>query len=76
MDARKYSEQAMYTNPKFKDMVDKGAKVWEACTVLSIREMAPMFYWFLAGGSYYMQCLKGTKLLKISAQCVIRSGFF
>jgi len=57
MEARKYSEQAMYTNPEFKNLVDRGAKVWEACTVLSNREMAPMFYWYLAGGSYYMQCL-------------------
>ena len=62
----KCNEQAMYTNPEFKDLVDKGAKVSEACRVLSEREMAPMFYWYGAGGSYWVECLNwASKLISL-----------
>ena len=47
----------MYTNPQFKDLVDGGAKVSVACRVLTKREMAPMFYGWAAGGSYWAECL-------------------
>ncbi len=53
----KYNEQAMYTNPEFKDQVDKGADLWDACKVLTKREMAPMFYWYVSHGLYWAECL-------------------
>ncbi|MBN1365665.1 MAG: hypothetical protein JW976_12720 [Syntrophaceae bacterium] len=53
----KYSEQIMYLNPDFKSLVDKGEGVWEACRVLSVKEMEAMSYWYLAGGAYWKGCL-------------------
>ena len=60
----KYNEQAMYPNPQFKDLVDGGAKVSVACRVLTKREMAPMFYGWAAGGSYWAECLNWASNLK------------
>ena len=62
----KYNEQAMYTNLEFKNLVDEGAKVSEACRVLSERELPPMFYWWAAGGSYWAECLNwASKLISL-----------
>lgn len=44
------SERAMYTNPEFKKLADKGENVWQACSVLTEREMNAMFHWYLASG--------------------------
>lgn len=57
MDSIKYCEQAMYTNPQFRSLVDGGEKVWNACRVLSEREMMPMYYWFSAVATYWKDCL-------------------
>jgi len=63
LDAVKYNEQAMYTNPEFKDLVDKGASVWDAYKVLTTREVPPMFYWWAAGAGYWKECLNRTSRL-------------
>jgi tetratricopeptide (TPR) repeat protein len=52
----KYSEQFMYSNPGFKLLADKGERTWEACRVLSTREMEAMGYWYLAVGAYWKEC--------------------
>jgi hypothetical protein len=44
------SELAMYTNPEFKKLADKGENVWQACSVLTEREMNAMYHWYLASG--------------------------
>ena len=46
--ARRYNEWAMYTNAEFKARMDEGDKPWEACEVLTQREVPPMFYWVTA----------------------------
>lgn len=53
----RYCERAMYTNPKFKELVDKGTPVWEAVNVLSEREFFPIFYLYCANGNYWNECL-------------------
>jgi len=57
MNAIKFCEQAMYTNPEFKSLVDKGEIVWNACSVLSKNEMAAMWYWYTGVGTYWKECL-------------------
>jgi tetratricopeptide (TPR) repeat protein len=57
--AIKYNEQLMYTNPDFKELVDKGEDVWEACRVLSKDEMGAMLGWFSASGIYWKECFSG-----------------
>jgi len=46
--ARRYNEWAMYTNPAFQERVESGEKPWEACVVLTQREVPAMFYWVTA----------------------------
>ena len=52
-----YCERAMYTNPKFKELVDKGTPVWEAVNALSEREFFPIFYLYCATGNYWNECM-------------------
>lgn len=52
-----YAEQAMYTNPKFKTLIDQGETTWEACRVLTEREMDAMAFWVTAVFYYYKECL-------------------
>lgn len=40
-----YSELAMYTNPSFKESIQRGEPTWEACQVLGFREMEAMLFW-------------------------------
>ncbi len=54
--AIKYSEQVLYSNPDFRQLVDGGEKVWEACRALSKREMDAMWWWYLAAGAYWKEC--------------------
>ena len=62
----KYSEQFMYSNPEFKLLADKGDGVWEACRVLSVREMEAMSYWYMSVGLYWKECQGvGGKLINI-----------
>jgi hypothetical protein len=46
--ARRYNEWAMYTNAAFRSRMDSGEKPWEACDVLTRREVPAMFYWVTA----------------------------
>lgn len=46
--AMKYSELAMYTNPRFKERVDAGIPPWEAADTLGAREAEAMFFWVTA----------------------------
>ncbi len=57
LDAIKYCEQAMDTHPEFKELRANGKRVGEACAVLSKREIAPLYYWYAATGSYWKECL-------------------
>ena len=43
-----YAEGAMFTNPSFKQSIQQGKPTWEACRVLSVREMDTMFFWINA----------------------------
>jgi tetratricopeptide (TPR) repeat protein len=54
-----YCEQAMKTNPEFKALVGDGGseKVGDSCSVLSKREIAPLYYWYAGMGSYWKECL-------------------
>jgi hypothetical protein len=40
-----YAEGAMFTNPSFRQSIQRGETTWEACRVLSIREMEAMLFW-------------------------------
>ena len=40
-----YAEGAMFTNPAFRQSIQQGKPTWEACRVLSVREMDAMFHW-------------------------------
>jgi len=51
--AIKCSERAMYTNPEFKKLADQGKPVWEAVNVLTAKEMAPMYWWYMSAGQYW-----------------------
>jgi len=53
LKAIKYAEQAMYTNPEFKVLADQGKPVWEAVKVLTVKEMAPMYWWYMSAGQYW-----------------------
>ncbi len=46
--ARRYNEWAMYTNAEFRTRMNLGEKPWDACDVLSQREVPAMFYWVTA----------------------------
>jgi hypothetical protein len=45
-----YAEGAMFTNPAFRQSIQQGKPTWEACRVLSVREMDAVFLW--PGGSF------------------------
>jgi len=40
-----YAEGAMFTNPSFRQNIQRGETTWEACRVLSVREMEAMLFW-------------------------------
>jgi tetratricopeptide (TPR) repeat protein len=56
LKAAQYKERAMYANPEFKALVDKGEPVWEACRVLKKDEMYAMYHWYLAIGDCWTDC--------------------
>jgi len=61
-----YCERAMYGNPEFKSQADMGEKVWDACRVLSKKEIEAMYYWYAGVGFYWTECLSGPgRLLNI-----------
>jgi tetratricopeptide (TPR) repeat protein len=62
----KYCEQVMYLNPAFRDLVDKGEPVWEACRALSVNELDALFCYYSAAGTCWKDCLNGfEKLINI-----------
>lgn len=56
LKAIRYCERAMYTNPEFKKLADKGKPVWECADALTAREMDAMFYWYVGVGQYWTEC--------------------
>ena len=59
-----YCERAMYTNPEFKKLADQGKPAWECASSLTSKEIEAMFYWYVAAGQYWTQCLNSfSKLL-------------
>ncbi len=50
-------ERGMYTNGDFKKIVDGGTPLWEACSVLTNREIEAMNYWYSGVGWYYTDCM-------------------
>jgi tetratricopeptide (TPR) repeat protein len=57
LKAIKSCERAMYTNADFRARVDAGESVWEACGALSKKEMAAIYFWYLAVGNTWNDCL-------------------
>ena len=55
--AVQFSERAMYTNPEFKALADKGEPVWEACRVLGTNDLAAMMNWYHNLGNYWSECM-------------------
>jgi hypothetical protein len=53
--AMRMSEGAMYTNPDFRQRVDRGQTPWEACDVLTPHEIDAMFYWVTAVLYYFKE---------------------
>ena len=53
----KYNERAMYGDPDFKALVDKGEGVWEACRVLKKDNMKAIYFWYMAVGNWWAECL-------------------
>lgn len=52
-----YCERAMYTNPEFRKLVDKGTPVSDAVSALGEREFIPIFYRYCAHGNRWNDCL-------------------
>jgi tetratricopeptide (TPR) repeat protein len=57
LKAIRMCERGMYTNSGFKKLVDGGAPVWDASSVLTNREMEAMFYWYSSLGLYFSECM-------------------
>lgn len=55
--AMQLCERGMYTNIEFKKLVDNGAPVWDASSVLTIREIESIYYWYASLGAYYSECM-------------------
>jgi len=55
--AMRLGERAMYTNPEFKSLADGGARPWEACGVLTEREMPAMMVWMNALLYNFKECM-------------------
>lgn len=55
--AMRLAERAMYTNPEFKRLADSGARPWEACGVLTEREMDAMMVWMTALLYEFKECM-------------------
>ena len=53
----KHSEQLMYLNYKFANLVDKGESLWEASRVLSKNEIDALFFYYFGIGILWRECL-------------------
>jgi len=65
-------ERGMYTNSGFKKLVDEGAPVCDASSVLTIREIEAMYYWYASLGWYFAECMNPVERI-LSAQFVDRN---
>ena len=54
--ALQFLERAMYLNPEFKVLADKGENVWEACHALKNTDMRAMYTWYLSVGNCWNDC--------------------
>jgi tetratricopeptide (TPR) repeat protein len=63
LKAVKYCEQIMYLNLAFKDLVDKGEPLWEACRSSSVNELEALFFYYLATATCWKDCLSGFERL-------------
>ncbi|PKL39912.1 MAG: hypothetical protein CVV44_06735 [Spirochaetae bacterium HGW-Spirochaetae-1] len=67
MKAIGYSERGLYLNKDFRALVDKGEKTWEASRVLTKKEMYALYFWYLALGNWWTECLSApAKLVNLA----------
>ncbi len=52
-----YAERAMFTNPSFRQSIQRGESTWEAVQVLDLREMEAMLFWVNAVFYTYKESL-------------------
>lgn len=65
--AMQVCERGMYTNSGFKKLVDSGTSVWDASSVLTIREIESIYYWYASLGQYYSECMNPVeKIINLS----------
>ncbi|MBP7736232.1 MAG: hypothetical protein KA369_09695 [Spirochaetes bacterium] len=55
--AIQYNERALYGDPDFKALVDKGEPVWDACRVIKKDNMRALYFWYMAVGNWWTDCL-------------------
>jgi tetratricopeptide (TPR) repeat protein len=55
--AMRLGERAMYTNSDFRELADGGSPPWEACRVLTEREMESMMVWMTALLYNFKECM-------------------
>ena len=55
--ALQYCERSMYRDPDFKALVDKGEEVWNACRVLKKDNMRAIYFYYMAAGNWWVECL-------------------
>jgi len=55
--AMRLGERAMYTNSEFKVLADGGARPWEACGVLTEKEMSAIMVWMNALLYNFKECM-------------------
>ncbi len=61
-----YCERVMYGNPDFKARIQKGENVWDAGGVLTKNELYSLYFWYIAVGSMWRECLGApAKILNI-----------
>lgn len=66
LKAAEYAECVMYRHPQFRQSINSGMPVWEACDSLSSEYMGALVTWYLAMGSRWIECFNGaTKLFTL-----------
>jgi tetratricopeptide (TPR) repeat protein len=70
--AMQICERGMYTNSGFKKLVDEGVPVWDASSVLTIREIEAMDYWYSALGWYFSDCMNPVERI-LNARLAVRN---
>lgn len=72
LEALRCCERAMYTNPQFRQEVDSGRPVWEACQKLGPGQADAMGYWYTAIFHYFDECLPPAGRL-LNARLIVRT---